>query len=190
VVTKSLLAEGLGAFAAEVLETPKARRVVKQATKAYLAGDTNQNRRSIVGKYERFFAAWENDVIRYLQEVSTSAPGVTTPGNSDNLVRRVRQADTYKKTETRVKHIITELEAMQNMGLVYNSSLPQASTKPAHAEASLDASKLLKDLEASLRRFIERELLFSDLSISGGLPWETFPDFSIMGLLMSCWCRA
>ena len=162
VVAKSLLVEGAGAFAAGLFGTQKAMGIGKKATRAYLAGTIRENRRAIMTKYEGVSAGWENSVVQFLQQVSTSAPQPAAPGNSDRLIKRVRQADRYKKTQTRVKHILTELEAMRNEGLTLNSSLPQALPKPRHMETSSDASNLLKHLEGTLRRFIQRELSKAD----------------------------
>ena len=158
VITRDILAEGAGALAGDILGMKKARRVGKKATKAFLKSSSDQNRRATITKYEQISAAWENNVVRFLKQVSTPAPGLTAPGNSNKLIKRVNQADRYNKVETRVKHIVTELEAMQNEGLVYNSSLPQALPKPARAGTPPDVSKLLMELEVALRRFIEREL--------------------------------
>ncbi|MCX5991185.1 MAG: Swt1 family HEPN domain-containing protein [Chloroflexi bacterium] len=158
VVTRDILAEGAGALAVDILGMKKARRVGKKATRAFLAGKVSENRRTIMTKYEELFAAWESDIIRFLCQVSTSAPGVTAPGNSDKLVKRVKRSDRYKRLETRVQHIVIELKSTKAEGLVYNSNLPQASPKSVRTEPSPDAAKLLKDLEVSLRRFIEREL--------------------------------
>ena len=54
---------------------------------------------------ELFLPAWESDIIHFLGQVSTSASGVTAPGNSDKLVKRVRQSDRYKKLETGIPNI-------------------------------------------------------------------------------------
>jgi hypothetical protein len=157
-VTRDLVAEGVSAFVAGILETKKAGTIARKATQAYVAGNIGKNRRTTAAKYERLFVGWEDEVVRFLQQVSTTAPRLTTPGNSDKLIRRVRRADRYKRLETRVRHIVTELEAMRNVGLVYNSSLPSPSPKATHADERQDVPNLLKSLEVALRRFIEGEL--------------------------------
>ncbi len=157
-MTSDLLTEVAGEFAAQFFGTRKAKRYGKKAVKDKLSSKVEQNRKMIMVRYQDIFKRWKDDVLNLLQGVSVLTPGLTLPGNSDRLVKRVRQADRYKKIETRVRHITTELEAMRNVGLVYNSSLLRALPKPTQAETSPDASKLLRNLEMALRRFIECEL--------------------------------
>ncbi len=155
-VTKDFIAEGAGQLVSEIFKTKKARRYGKKFTKRILAGNIQANRQAILARYDGIVARWESDVVGFLQQVSCPASGLTAPGNSAKLVGRVRQADRYKKLETRVQHITIELQAMSKEGFVYNSSLPQALPKPI--EPTPDSAKLLKDLEVTLRGFIEREL--------------------------------
>ena len=137
VVTRDIFAEGVGALAVDILGMKKARRVGKKATRAFLAGKVSENRRSIMGKYEELFAAWESDIIHFLGQVSTSASGVTAPGNSDKLVKRVRQSDRYKRLETRIQHIVIAAEVDEGRGsciqVESSSSLAEVSTYRAVA---------------------------------------------------------
>ena len=158
IVAKDLLAEGAGEFVAELFGTKKVKRYGKKATKAFLANNINENRQAIMTRYGGILNRWENDVVNFLQQVSTSTPATIAPGNSKKLILRVRKADRYHKLETRIQHIITELQSMQSEGLTYNSNLPLAIPKPDQVEKPPDAAKLLKNLEIALRFFIEREL--------------------------------
>lgn len=156
-VTKNLLIEGAGELIADLLETKKAKRYGKKVTEAFLEGNIKKNQEAITAKYWEIFERWERNVLSFLQQVSYPATGLTAPGNSHRLIQRIRRANRYKKLETRIQHIIVELQYMQKEGLVYNSSLPQSPPKPK-IERSTDTKKVLENLERELRRFIEREL--------------------------------
>ena len=162
VVAQDLIVEGAGEFVAELFGTRKAKRYGKQATKALIAKTNSQNRQAIMTKYHEFLCGWEGDVLSFLKQVSISTPILTTPGNSAKLTQRVRQADKYRRLETRVQHIIGELESMSKQDLVYNSNLPKALPKPEKTDKSPDPNKLLRDLEVALRRFIQHELSKQD----------------------------
>jgi len=157
VITKNLLVEGAGEFIANILETKKAKRYGKKVTEAFLEGNIKKSREAIVIKYWNIFERWEEKVFNFLQQVSTPTTRLTSPGNSYRLVQRIRQADRYKKLETRVQHIIVELQSMQKEGFVYNSGLPQPLAKPKLVR-SPDPKQVLENLEKELRKFIEREL--------------------------------
>lgn len=157
IITKNLLIEGAGEFVADLLETKKARRYGKKVTEVFLESNIKKNQEAIIAKYQDIFQRWEHDVTSFLQQVSSPAVGLTAPGNSPRLIQRVRRADRYKKLETRVRHIVIELQSMQKEGLVYNSSLPQSLPKPK-LERSPDPRQVLENLERELRKFIEREL--------------------------------
>jgi hypothetical protein len=158
IVAKDLLVEGAGEFAGELFGTKKAKRYGKKVTEAFFAKNTNDNRQAIMTKYGGILDRWESEVVNFLQQVSTSTPGIIAPGNSEQLMLRVRRADRYNKLETRARHIVAELRLMQSAGLTYNSNLPRAISKPNHVEQSPDSTKILKNLEKALRVFIEREL--------------------------------
>ena len=154
---KDLLSDGVGALAVDLFGSRKARRYGKKVTKALLDAQTRQNRQRIENNYHGIYQGYRGQVIALLEQVSIRRPRLTAPGNSRVLIGRANKAESFKKLETKIKHLLTVLQGLRTQDLVWNSFLPKKLPKPTR-EPRQDSNRILRSIEDLLRGCIEREL--------------------------------
>jgi len=157
---RNLIAEGAGYFAREALGIGKAKTYGRKLAKGLLEQQRQQTRLNTLRQYEIQYRNWLRQVEALLRTVSVYKRGLTYPGNSQSLIGRVNRATKYKKLETRIGHVIAELQYMAAGNLVLNSELPKPiideRPKPG---TRINPYEVLKGLENRLRQFIEVELV-------------------------------
>lgn len=156
-LARDLISEGAGLLAKEVLKVGKARTYGRKLAKGLMERQYKQQVEEITTQYEQRFISWVSQVQSYLSTVSVSGPNVFYPGSSAKLVRRIRQATRYKKLETRINHVLTELERLTGENLVFNNELPKLEQKRKIA-TKVTPYETLRTLESSLRQFIQSQL--------------------------------
>ena len=71
--------------------------------------------------------------------------------------KKIKGAVRFKKLETRVRHVLVQLEELRSHEFVWNADLPEA-LPTLRSSLRADPQKLLKHLEVSLRGFLQGEL--------------------------------
>lgn len=155
--TRRIIAEGGGSIAAGLLGTRKARAYGKQITAGLLRDQKAKTQQEIVGRYYGHYQSWLGNVVSLLSRVSVDRPNIKAPGNSQSLVKKVNRAESFKRLETRIRHVLTQLEELRIQDTVWNASLTNPVPK-AKAVIQPDPGESLRNLENLVRRCIEREL--------------------------------
>lgn len=158
VVAKGFITESLGALVTDVTGSRRARSYSNKVTNAVFKNAKRQQIEAMTQKYYLLYVGWMQDVVNFLFQVSTNSTRIVAPGNSRTLVKRVKKAEQYKKLDTRIRHATTQLELMRADGLIQNNALPKHLSEPKRTLPQPNANAMLKEVESSLRRFIEQKL--------------------------------
>ena len=154
---QDLLSDGIGAIAADLLGSRKARRYSKKVTKAFFDAQSKKNKQQVENNYHGVYQGYRGQVIAFLEQVSILRPRLAAPGNSNVLIRRANKSESFKKLETKIKHLLTVLQGLRTQDLVWNTLLPTELPKPAR-ELRQDSNRAVRSIEELLRGCIEREL--------------------------------
>ncbi len=156
-VARDIIAEGVGSLAVDLFGTRKVKRYGKKVTKAWLDSERRKAANGIIGRYYQQYRTWFQETSEFVSRVSINTPRLVYPGNSGTLLRKLKRAEGFKKLETRIRHVITELEELRAHDLLLNTSLPKQLPAPPKRREP-DPRQILHNLENLLRRFIERQL--------------------------------
>lgn len=154
-VTRQAVAEGAGLLAAELFGSTKARGYGKRLTASWLDLEKKKVQQQISDMYAGAYVSWMADVEAVLRQVSIPGPRLKTPGNSATMIRRVRQADSRQKVDTRFTFALSQLQSLRGQELVWNANLPKALPR---SPKQPNPAMLLQELETLLRRCIEHQL--------------------------------
>lgn len=161
-VARDLIAEGLGTLAVDFFGTRKAKGHGKRITRAWLDGEKKGAVAAVTTRYYQQYQAWFRETSQFVAGVSINTPRLVAPGNSQAPVKKIRRAESFKRLDTRIRHVLTQLEELRVQELVWNHTLPASLPRvlpPTTIKPRLpDPSETLRNLESLLRRCIEREL--------------------------------
>lgn len=124
-LARSLLSEGAGEIALELLGSRRARGYGRELAHTLLRQEKNRSQQQILARYEVLYRNWLSEVIGLLRQVSMVRPKLVAPGNSNSLVSRVSKAESLKNLDARVRYVLRQLEYLRIQDLVWNSSLPK-----------------------------------------------------------------
>ncbi len=155
-VGKEIIGEAVGAIAEEVLESSRAGDLGYSLAKKWVAQKHSEQIESQRASIEYEFKQIAAQGTQLLSTVSVYSPSLKPPGNSDQLVRKMKRIAGYAKAETRLVRAIQFLQSLQQERLVLNSEIPEvvAARRPGYQEAY----ELLRKLEVALRGRIEESL--------------------------------
>ena len=156
-IARDLIAEGVSSLAVELLGTRKIKRYGKNITKAWLDSEKKKAAEVITGRYYQQYSVWFREVVKFVSSISINKPRLTYPGNSHTLLRKINRAEGFKTLGTRIRHVITALEELRANDLLLNTDLPKQLPAP-QKQTKPDSQDVLRNLENSLRRSIERQL--------------------------------
>lgn len=157
-LARDLISEGAGLLAREILKVGKSRTYGRKLAKGFLERQYKQQVENITGQYDQHFRSWVSQVQSFLSTVSIFEPNVFYPGDSQRLVKRIRRATKYKKLETRLSHVLTELEQLTGENLVFNTELPRPEPKKKII-AKATPYETLRALESNLRQLMQTQLV-------------------------------
>ena len=109
----------------------------------------------IDGRYDQQYRNWLRDVEVFLGEISILRRHIVAPGNSQQLVESVHQAETKVRTETKIRYILRQLQNLRGKNLIWNQSLAPSMPK---VEREKNPLQTLRSFENLLRNCIESTL--------------------------------
>ncbi len=155
-IGREIIGEAAGAIAEEVFESSRVGDLGYSLAKKWAAQKQAEQIDSQRASIEYDFKRIATQATQLLFTVSVDSPSLMPPGNSDQLVRKMKRIGGYAKTETKILRAIQFFQSLQQERLVLNSEIPEviASRRPGYPEAY----GLLRKLEGSLRGLIEESL--------------------------------
>jgi len=198
----SLLAEGAGKVVSELLGSRRAQGYGRKLAHTLLRQEKSKSQQAILGRYYGHYRNWFDEVVGLLSQVSVFKPKLVAPGNSNALASRVGQAESFKNLDTRIRHVLRQLEHFRIQNLVWNSTLPKDNPMPAkHVQSSLPHSTIstTSQLKPVVKQGVartgkapqpKREIMYFNCFISYGQPDLKFAkklcaDLQTKGV--SCW---
>ena len=122
-IGNTVISEGAGAFAAELLESSKAGRLGRRFTKTFL----DQKRREQSQIQKRTIESKHDSVIQsiraFLSSVSIKTKNIAEP-NSHRLVAKIDRAQEYVRIDTKIRRTVIALESMGEKSLIYSKDIP------------------------------------------------------------------
>ena len=155
-VGKEAMGELGGILAEEIFGTARAGNAGYSLTKKLVAKGQAQQSATERMRIEFEFSQIVERALPILSEVSMERPSLKLPGNSQQLVLRLKRIAGFVKLETKVPRAIQFFQSLQQEKLLLNKDIPKtmADRSPGYSEAYT----LLRELEESLRKLIERTL--------------------------------
>lgn len=155
-VGREVIGEAVGAIAEEVFESSRVGDFGYSLAKKWAAQKHTEQINSQRASIEYDFNQMAAQAIQLFSAVSVDSPLLKPPGNSDQLVRKMKRIAGYAKTETKILRAIQFLQSLQQERLVLNSEIPEvvAERRPGYQEAY----ELVRKLEGALRGLIEESL--------------------------------
>ncbi len=155
-VGKEILGEAVGAIAEELFESSRVGDLGYSLTKKWAAQKNAEQLQSQRASIEYEYKQIASQALDLLSKVSLDSASIKPPGNSDQLVRKLRRITSYVKTDTKVLRTIQFLQSLQHETLVLDSEIPEvvAARKPGYQEAY----GLLRELEGNMRKLLEKTL--------------------------------
>jgi len=122
-IGRTIIGEGVAAFATDLFESSLAGRLGRKATKAVL----DQKRKEQVLTQERSIENQHNSSVQsvrdFLSSISLKRKDLKEP-NSSKLVAKLDRAQEFVKVDTRIRRTITALRGIASKALVYNKDIP------------------------------------------------------------------
>ena len=155
-ITNKLIAEGAGELVAELLGARKAKGYTAKITKSWLDTQNKQQVNEITSRYYNLYSQWFRDTCTQVSCDSSDASGL--------IFRRIKHAESFKRLDTRMRHVISQLEELRAHKNIPVAP-PQKMLSSRSVQKELEPAEVLQSLENMLRRFIETELS------KGGADW-------------------
>jgi hypothetical protein len=145
-----------GIIAEEIFGSARSGSVGYSLTKKLVASGQTQQSAAEKMRMEREFNQIIERILPLLSQISVDQPSLKPRGNSGQLVLRIRRIAGFVTLETKILRAIQFLQSLQQEKLLLNKDIPEAmaTQTPGYSEAYA----LLRELEESLRRLIERTL--------------------------------
>ncbi len=155
-IGREIIGEAAGAIAEGVFESNWAGDLGYSLAKKWAAQKHAEQIESQRASIEYDFNQIAAQATQLLSTVSVDSPSLKPPGNSDQLVRKMKRIAGYAKTETKVVRAIQFFQSLQQERLILNSEIPEvvSARRPGYQEAY----ELLRRLEGALRGVIEESL--------------------------------
>lgn len=122
-IGRTIIGEGVAAFAADLFESSLAGRLGRKATKALL----EQKRKEQLLIQERNIENQHDFLVQsvraLLSSMSSMRKNLKEP-NSSKLVAKLDRAQEFVKVDTRIRRTITALRGIANKSLIYNKQTP------------------------------------------------------------------
>lgn len=122
-IGRTLVSEGVAAFAADLFESSLAGRLGRKATKALL----EQKRKEQLLIQERNIENQHDFLVQsvraLLSSISSKRKNLKEP-NSSKLVAKLDRAQEFVKVDTRIRRTVTALRGIANKSLIYNKQIP------------------------------------------------------------------
>ncbi len=155
-IGKEAMGELGGILAEEIFGTARAGNVGYSLTKKLVAKGQAQQSATERMRIEFEFSQIVERALPILSQVSMERPSLKPPGNSHQIVLRLKRIAGFVKLETKVIRAIQFFQSLQQEKLLPNNDIPKVmiTRRPGYAEAY----ELLRQLEESLRKLIEKTL--------------------------------
>lgn len=186
-IGRTLVSEGVAAFAADLFESSLAGRLGRKATKALL----EQKRKEQVLTQERSIENQHNSLVQsvraLLSSVSSKRKNFKEP-NSSKLVAKLDRAQEFVKVDTRIRRTITALRGIANKSLIYNKQIPvQQIVKEVivHPSKPFTGALKLKEILRSVQGYakiidpyVDETTLEFLINIPKGLPIKVLTEYT------------
>jgi hypothetical protein len=155
-IGKEAMGELGGILAKEIFGTARAGNVGYSLAKKLVAKGQAQQSATERMRIEFEFSQIVERALPILSQVSMERPSLKPPGNSHQIVLRLKRIAGFVKLETKVPRAIQFFQSLQQEKLLPNNDIPKVmiTRRPGYAEAY----ELLRQLEESLRKLIEKTL--------------------------------
>lgn len=154
---EKLVREGIGLLAEELFDSVKAGEVGKKWASGRIKQDKQLQQKQFLTNQESVFYSILDQVRDFLKQVSIKKTGLTSKGNSSQILKKFAAIENYVKFETKIRKTIAILAQLKEEDLIFSSEIPQISAQEK-SQSQKESYELLKELEQKLRHVIENEI--------------------------------
>jgi len=154
---EKLVREGIGLLAEELFDSVKAGEVGKKWASGRIKQDKQLQQKQFLTNQESVFYSILDQVRDFLKQVSIKKTGLTSKGNSSQILKKFAAIENYVKFETKIRKTIAISAQLKEEDLIFSSEIPQISAQEK-SQSQKESYELLKELEQKLRHVIENEI--------------------------------